>query len=192
MRVSIGTSLIEISEGDISSQNTQAIVSATSGSILGTRGIDPGILRAAGPEILDECRQLGGCDTGEARVTGAGRLRAKFIIHTSGPVYRGGRNGEAELLSRAYRNSLALAVRLGVKRIAFPSLSTGANGYPYDEAADIAIRTVCVFLLEHPELLLVRFVLNSREAVASYEIAVKKLARPNTSMKSFVVSRSSQ
>lgn len=174
MRIMIGESMLEIVEGEISTQNTQAIVNAANGSLLGSKGLDGAILRGAGPQVAEEARALGGCDFGVAKVTSGGKLKAKHIIHTAGPVYRGGKNGEPELLARAYLNSMKLAVECGTKRIAFPAIGVGANGYPPEEAAEIAISTAAEFLRTHPELLLVRFALSGKEVYRSFEIALRK------------------
>lgn len=175
MRAMVGTSVVEIVQGEIANQNTQAIVNVANNSLLGSKGLDGAIYRAAGQQVQEECKTLGGCDFGEARVTSGGNLRAKHIIHTAGPVYRGGKHGEAETLARAYRKCLELAVNLGVRRIAFPGISIGAGGYPPDEAAEVALRTIFEFLPTHQELFLVRLVLNSKDAVVSFELAMKRL-----------------
>ena len=140
---------LEIVQGDITQQAVDAIVNAANRSLLGGGGVDGAIHRAAGPELLAECRTLGGCPTGEARLTRGYRLPARFVIHTVGPVWHGGESGEPELLARCYRNSLALAHTHGVTRIAFPSISTGAYGYPIQQAARIAVRETDEFLSSH-------------------------------------------
>src|SRR3970282_1019633 len=142
LKVTINKSILELIEGDITEQETDAIVNAANSSLVGGGGVDGAIHRAGGPKILEECRKLGGCPTGEARITTGGNLKARYVIHVVGPVYRDGRHKEPEYLASAYKYCLKLASEYKIKSIAFPSISTGAYGYPVEEAADIALSTV--------------------------------------------------
>lgn len=166
---------IIIKEGDLTKETTEAIVNAANNSLLGGGGVDGAIHRAAGPELLEECRALGGCDTGQAKSTRGYRLPARWVIHTVGPVWHGGGRGEAGLLASAYRRSLEEAVRLGAATVAFPAISTGVYGYPRDEAAEVAVTTVSAFLKEHPEIKEVRLVCFSADSAEAHRQALRRL-----------------
>lgn len=150
---------IEIVRGDITKVDVDAIVNAANTTLLGGGGVDGAIHRAASAELLAECRTLGGCEPGKAKITRAYRLPARFVIHTVGPIWRGGKHGEPETLANCYRNSLQLAVENGIKTIAFPAISCGAYGYPVEEAAQIAAKTTREFLANADRLEKVIFVL---------------------------------
>jgi O-acetyl-ADP-ribose deacetylase (regulator of RNase III) len=177
MKVQIDGSILELVEGDVTLQETEAIVNAANSGLRGGGGVDGAIHRAGGPQIMEECRRIGGCPTGEARITSGGRLKAKHVIHAVGPVYSGGKHGEAALLALAYRSSLAVASQHGVKSLAFPSLSTGAYGYPLGEAASIALNTVIEYLKERPGIDLVRFVLFGQAAYETYRKALEQICQ---------------
>lgn len=138
--------VIRLVEGDITEQKVDSIVNAANNTLLGGGGVDGAIHRAGGPIILEQCKKIGGCPTGEARITTAGNMPSKYVIHTVGPVYKDGEKGEEKLLYNAYYNSLKLAKEYEQRSIAFPSISTGVYGYPIDEATDIAIKAVMDFI----------------------------------------------
>ncbi len=175
MKVKVGKSILELVQGDITQQDTEAIVNAANPTLLGGGGVDGAIHRAAGPELLEECRRLGGCATGDAKLTKGYRLKAKYVIHAVGPIYRKEGARAPELLASAYRRSLEVASEHGIKSVAFPSISTGAYGYPVKEAAPIALKTVAEYLKDHPEIELVRFVLYDQKTHQAYEEALRKL-----------------
>jgi len=166
---SVGSSCVELVRGDITHQNTDAIVNAANTTLLGGGGVDGAIHRAGGPAILAACRRLGGCPTGAAKITTGGRLPVRYVIHTVGPVYRDGTGREAELLASAYRRSLEVAEQNAVRSLAFPSISTGAYRYPIKAAASIALTTTRDFLSTHPQLERVRFVLFSADDLTTYQ-----------------------
>ena len=166
-------SRIEIVQGDITKMKVDALVNAANTSLLGGGGVDGAIHRAAGPRLLEECRALGGCPTGEARITGGYDLPARHVIHTVGPVWHGGGRGEEDLLANCYRNSLRLAAQNNVKTIAFPSISTGAYRFPIEKASRIAVGEVRRFLEKHPEMKVV-FVCFSADDAEEYVTVLKE------------------
>ena len=159
MEITVGGCRIEAAEGDLTKEPVDAIVNAANRSLRGGGGVDGAIHRAGGKAILEECIALGGCDTGDAKITTAGRMPAKHVIHTVGPVYRDGRHGEPEALASCYRRSLEVAVANGVRTVAFPAISCGVYGYPIPDAARIAVDTVCDFVAANAGIERVRFVL---------------------------------
>jgi len=177
VKVTINKSILELIDGNITEQETDAIVNAANSSLLGGGGVDGAIHRAGGPKILEECRKLGGCPTGEASITPGGNLKAKYVIHTVGPVYSGGNKHEAELLANAYKNSLNLASQYKLKSIAFPSISTGAYGYPISEASMVALKIVIDYLKTHTDIELVRFVLFGQKAYQAYDKTLQALVK---------------
>ena len=166
---------IEIILGDITRQSVDAIVNAANCSLLGGGGVDGAIHRAAGPELLAECRTLHGCETGKAKITKGYRLPAKYVIHTPGPVWHGGGHGEEELLRSCYRSCLELASQNGCRTVDFPSISTGVYRFPLEKASDIAIGTIAAYLREHPEIQRVRMVCFDERTKAFYDRALEKL-----------------
>jgi O-acetyl-ADP-ribose deacetylase (regulator of RNase III) len=167
---------VEAVQGDITREEVDAIVNAANKTLLGGGGVDGAIHRAGGPAILEACRNLNGCDTGDAKITTGGRLPATYVIHTVGPVYRDGKRGEPELLASCYRRSLEVALENGVKTVAFPAISCGVYGYPHKEAAAIAVDTVTTFVQENSGLALVRFVLFNGELFSIFEQALDIVA----------------
>ncbi|MGA2330146.1 MAG: O-acetyl-ADP-ribose deacetylase [Syntrophales bacterium] len=174
MEVRINNSILSLVEGDITREETDAIVNAANSRLAGGGGVDGAIHRAGGPSIMQECRKIGGCPTGQAVITTAGNLKAKYVIHAVGPVYQGGTKGEAALLKNTHLESLKLVSAKKLKSVAFPAISTGVYGYPVDEAAHIALTTVIDYLKEHGDIELVRFVLFGRK---TYEIFAEELRK---------------
>ena len=162
-------SKIKIIKGDITKVKTEAIVNAANTTLLGGGGVDGAIHRAAGPKLLEECKKLGGCETGEAKITKGYNLPAKYVIHTVGPIWQGGEYNEEENLASCYKNSLKLAVENNIKSIAFPSISTGAYGFPIEKAAPIALREVKNFLEKNKAIEQVIFVLFSETDFQIYQ-----------------------
>jgi O-acetyl-ADP-ribose deacetylase (regulator of RNase III) len=175
MRRKIGNCEIEVVRGDITSERTDAIVNAANTSLLGGGGVDGAIHRAGGPAILEACRKLGGCETGDAKITTGGKLFAKYVIHTVGPVYHDGKHGEAHLLSSCHLRSLEVALRNNAKSVSFPAISCGVYGYPIPDAAKIALSAVAEFAQKHPGFGLIRFVLFSEDIKEVFEKALKAL-----------------
>jgi O-acetyl-ADP-ribose deacetylase (regulator of RNase III) len=170
-----------LSRGDLTQVDADALVNAANSSLLGGGGVDGAIHRAAGPELLAECRTLGGCPTGEARITGGYRLPARHVIHTVGPVWQGGHQGERELLARCYRSVFELVERHGLRSVAFPSISTGAYHFPIIEAAPIALREIRSALARLPQLERVTVVLFSASDLEVYRRALAEASSPASS-----------
>jgi O-acetyl-ADP-ribose deacetylase len=177
MEVTVGTATLELVEGDITRQDVDAVVNAANAALRPGGGVDGAIHRAGGPAIEAACRKHGGCPPGEARITTGGNLKARYVIHTVGPVYRDGSQGEPELLASCYRESLKLASAQGIKSLAFPAISTGVYGYPIEDAARIALKTVTGHLARHPEIERVRLVLFGRAAYEVYAQVLEELSR---------------
>jgi O-acetyl-ADP-ribose deacetylase (regulator of RNase III) len=165
---------IRVVQGDITLQDVDAVVNAANAALLGGGGVDGAIHRAAGPELLEECRTLGGCSAGDAKRTKGYRLAAQWVIHAVGPVWRGGGEGEPDLLASAYRRSLEEAVAAGARSVAFPAISTGVYGYPKEEAARIAVAAVRSFLEAHPQMDEVRLVCFSEDSTQAHERALQR------------------
>lgn len=177
MEIKINKSTLSLIQGDITLQETDGIVNAANTRLAGGAGVDGAIHAAGGPSIMAECRKIGGCPTGQAVITAGGSLKARYVIHTVGPVYQGGLSGEAALLKSAYIKSLKLATSRGLKSLAFPAISTGVYAYPAEEAARIALTTVMEYLEEHSDPELVRFVLFSRKMYDVFAGELEKLTQ---------------
>lgn len=168
-------SKIEIIQNDITGLKVDAIVNAANSTLLGGGGVDGAIHRAAGPELLEECRKLNGCATGEAKITRGFQLPAKYVIHTPGPVWQGGNNNEEGLLAKCYKNCLNLACQYSIRKIAFPSISTGVYGFPIEKASRIAAIEVKKFLENNPVIEKVIFVCFSKNDFETYKEAIKEI-----------------
>lgn len=182
MQRKIQQAILELRQGDITDEDTDAIVNAANSRLAGGGGVDGAIHRRGGPAIMAETRQKypNGCPTGSAVISGAGNLKARYVIHAVGPIWQGGDRGEPELLAGAYRRSLELALQSGCHSVAFPALSAGAYGYPMAEAARVALRTVIEFLNQHPKPTLVRFVLFDRSAYQVFARVLEELLPEST------------
>jgi O-acetyl-ADP-ribose deacetylase (regulator of RNase III) len=175
MEVKINKGILSLVQGDITKQDTEAIVNAANKTLLGGGGVDGAIHRAGGKAILEECMEIGGCETGEAVITTGGNLPAKYVIHTVGPVYRDGKRGEAELLESAYSSSLKLASANNIKSISFPSISTGAYRFPLEQAAGIALHTAINYLRDNDDIERICFVLFGQDAFDAFEHKLQDL-----------------
>jgi O-acetyl-ADP-ribose deacetylase (regulator of RNase III) len=175
MELKINRGILTLVEGDITREETDAIVNAANSRLMGGAGVDGAIHSAGGPSIMEECRKIGGCPTGQAVITTGGNLKAKYVIHTVGPVYQGGSKGEANLLKSAYLSSLKLASARGLKSIAFPAISTGVYSYPLAEAAHIALKTAVDYLRENTDIEVIRFILFDRRLYDIFAAELKKL-----------------
>lgn len=175
MQIKIGDSTIELVQGDITQQDVDAIVNAANSSLLGGGGVDGAIHRAAGHELLEECRTLGGCETGSAKITRGYKLKARHIVHAVGPVYHDGKHGEPGLLASAYRTCLELASQNNCASVAFPAISTGIYGYPMEDAARIAFDTIIDYLGAHSEIKLVRYVLYDSRTLTVHERVLEQM-----------------
>ena len=175
METKINETLIVLACGDITEETTDAIVNAANERLAGGAGVDGAIHRAGGPEIMAECRLIGGCATGQAVITTGGNLQAKYVIHTVGPIYKNGTKGESLLLQSAYTKSLELARKKGLQSVSFPAISTGIYGYPLEEAAPLALKTCIEFARRNTNIKIIRHILFSRPIYEVYSAELKKL-----------------
>ena len=175
MKAKFNETIIELATGDITLETTDAIVNAANERLAGGAGVDGAIHRAGGPDIMAECRRIGGCPTGQAVITTGGRLAARYVIHTVGPIYRGGTKNEARLLSLAYQNSLTLAATKGLQSISFPAISCGIYGYPIHEAASVALSTCIEYARKNSNIKLIRHILFDRGIFEVFDEEFKKL-----------------
>ena len=180
MKISVNQSILEMTQGDITREETEAIGNAANSALAGGGGVDGAIHRAGGPAVMSELKaRYKGCPTGSAVLTAGGNLKARFVVHAVGPRYSGSPE-DADLLAGAYRKSLELCSRNGISSIAFPSISTGIYGYPVREASRVALKTVMDYLKDHPEIKLIRFVLFDSKTYQTYEETLKELAEFNS------------
>jgi O-acetyl-ADP-ribose deacetylase len=175
MEAKINQTKIVLALGDITTETTDALVNAANTRLAGGAGVDGAIHRAGGPAIMEECRKIGGCPTGKAVITTGGNLKAKYVIHAVGPVYRGGSKNEANLLQSAYYESLNLALKNNLQSISFPAISTGVYGYPIDEAARLALQTCIEFACENTGIELIRHILFNQHIYKIFSFEFKKL-----------------
>jgi O-acetyl-ADP-ribose deacetylase len=175
MEAQINETMIVLACGDITEESTDAIVNAANSALAGGAGVDGAIHRAGGPAIMAACRKIGGCPTGHAVITTGGNLKAKYVIHAVGPIYRGGANNEAQLLQSAYQESLRLARQNNLQNISFPAISTGAYGYPVNEAAYLALKTCILFAQQNTGINHIRHILFDYRTYEIFSIEFKKL-----------------
>lgn len=176
IKYKIGSSILELIAGDITTQDTESVVNAANKALSPGGGVSGAIHRAAGTDLWEECKTLGGCNTGEAKLTKGYNLKAKYVIHTVGPVYSNSKS-DPEDLRDCYKNSLLLASRNKIKSVSFPSISTGIFGYPVKEASRVALKTITNFLEEHPEIELVRMVLFTEDYYGIYKASLDKILK---------------
>ncbi|MBI5902539.1 MAG: O-acetyl-ADP-ribose deacetylase [Deltaproteobacteria bacterium] len=177
MEIKINNTTLSLGRGDITAEATEAIVNAANSRLAGGGGVDGAIHRAGGPRIMEECRKIGGCPTGSAVITTGGRLKALYVIHTVGPIYKDGGHDEAAELRNAYVSSLKLAAEKGIKSVSFPSISTGAYGYPMKDASETALKAVIDFIRSNDAFTIVRFVLFSEKDLSVYTETLERLAK---------------